>query len=196
MKGVPEFGAESVLGIDMFLGRQQYGPASILVGSNPLRHMTNQATTSRRRFVAALAGLLLICKNAFARNVGTLDGDSVHLERNEDGIRLIHINGDKNGYDNLSLILSELDPGQGPPLHTHECEELHVIYSGKVNYLVGGERFTLTGPFVQHIPANTPHTFANAGGSMIKNTAIFGSKFYTVKILGDNPLLRELKAVG
>jgi len=31
---------------------------------------------------------------------------------------------------------------------------------------------------------------------MIKNTAIFGSKFYTVKILGDNPLLRELKAVG
>jgi quercetin dioxygenase-like cupin family protein len=95
-----------------------------------------------------------------------------------------------------AVILSELDPGQGPPLHTHECEELHVIYSGTVSYLVGGERFTLTGPFVQHIPANTPHTFANAGGSMVKNTAIFGSKFYTVKILGVNPLLSELKPVA
>jgi quercetin dioxygenase-like cupin family protein len=158
--------------------------------------MTNQAGTSRRRFIAALAGLLLVCRKAFARNVGTLDGDSVRLEKNEDGIRLIHINGDKHSYDSLSLILSELDPGQGPPLHTHECEELHVIYSGTVSYLVGGERFTLTGPFVQHIPANTPHTFANAGGSMVKNTAIFGSKFYTVKILGVNPLLSELKPVG
>ena len=95
-----------------------------------------------------------------------------------------------------SLSLTELDPGQGPPLHTHECEELHVIYSGTVNYLVGGERFTLTGPFVQHIPAHTPHTFVNAGGTMVKNTAIFGSKYYTVKILGENPLLRELKPAG
>jgi quercetin dioxygenase-like cupin family protein len=158
--------------------------------------MTNQVRTSRRRFIAALGGLFLLCKKAFARNAGTLDGNSVRLERNEDGIRLIHINGDKHGYDNLSLILSELDPGQGPPLHTHECEELHVIYSGTVDYLVGGERFTLTGPFVQHIPAHTPHTFANAGGTMVKNTAIFSSKFYTVKILGDNPFLSELKPIG
>jgi quercetin dioxygenase-like cupin family protein len=158
--------------------------------------MINQTRTSRRRFVAAFAGFLLFCRKAFARNVGTLDGNSVRLERNEDGIRLIHINGEKHGYDSLSLILSELDPGQGPPLHTHECEELHVIYSGTVDYLVGGERFTLTGPFVQHIPAHTPHTFVNAGESVVKNTAIFSSKFYTVKILGKNPLLRELKPLG
>jgi hypothetical protein len=31
---------------------------------------------------------------------------------------------------------------------------------------------------------------------MVKNTAIFGSKFYTVKILGVNPLLSELKPVA
>jgi hypothetical protein len=61
---------------------------------------------------------------------------------------------------------------------------------------VGGERFTLAGPFVQHIPAHAPHTFVNAGGTMVKNTAIFGSKYYTVKILGENPLLRELKPAG
>jgi quercetin dioxygenase-like cupin family protein len=158
--------------------------------------MTNQTSSSRRRFFAAFAGLLLFCRKSLARNVGTLDGSSVAPEKNEDGIRLIHINGDKHGYDNLSLILSELEPGQGPPLHTHECEELHVIYSGTVNYLVGGERFTLTGPFVQHIPAHTPHTFVNAGGSTVKNTAIFSSKYYTVKILGENPLLRELKPAG
>jgi quercetin dioxygenase-like cupin family protein len=158
--------------------------------------MPIRTRTSRRRFFATLAGLLLLCRKAFARNGGTLDGNAVGLEKNEDGIRLIHINGEKHGYDTLSLILSELDPGQGPPLHTHECEELHVIYSGTVNYLVGGERFTLTGPFVQHIPAHTPHTFVNAGGSMVKNTAIFGSKFYTVKILGENPPLRELRHAG
>jgi hypothetical protein len=113
-------------------------PALFSVSLNSSIHMTNQAGTSRRRFVAAIAGLLLVCRKAFARNVGTLNGDSVRLEKNEDGIRLIHVNGDKHGNDNLSLILSEIDPGEGPPLHTHECEELHVIYSGTVNYLVGG----------------------------------------------------------
>jgi quercetin dioxygenase-like cupin family protein len=182
--------------VDSSLGDSNLAPSHFPVSTNTPLHMTNQVRTSRRRFIAALAGLLLVCRKAFARNGGTLDGDSVRLEKNEDGIRLVHINGDKHGYDSLSLILSELDPGQGPPLHTHECEELHVIYSGTVNYLVGGERFTLTGPFVQHIPAHTPHTFVNAGGTMVKNTAIFGSKHYTVKILGENPLLRELKPAG
>jgi len=129
--------------VDSSLGDSNLAPSHFPVSSNTSLHMTYQVRTSRRRFIAALAGLLLVCRKAFARNGGTLDGDSVRLEKNEDGIRLVHINGDKHGYDSLSLILSELDPGQGPPLHTHECEELHVIYSGTVNYLVGGERFTL-----------------------------------------------------
>jgi hypothetical protein len=105
---------------DSFLGDSNLATALFPVSSNAPLHMANQVRTSRRRFIAALAGLFLVCRKAFARNVGTLDGNSVRLEKNDDGIRLIHINGDKHGYDSLSLILSELDPGQGPPLHTHE----------------------------------------------------------------------------
>ena len=40
------------------------------------------------------------------------------------------INGEDYGFDALSFILTETHPGGGPPLHTHDSEESHVVLHG------------------------------------------------------------------
>ena len=53
------------------------------------------------------------------------------------------INGEDYGFDALSFILTETHPGGGPPLHTHDSEESHVVLHGRVEYLIGSRRFTV-----------------------------------------------------
>src|SRR6266487_1457014 len=67
------------------------------------------------------------------------------------------------GFESLSFIITETQPGGGPPLHVHECEEAHVLLEGKATYMIGDQRFTVEGPYVVKIPAGVPHTFVNAG---------------------------------
>jgi quercetin dioxygenase-like cupin family protein len=112
------------------------------------------------------------------------------LERIEAGPgEVIHLlRGDRHGFDRLSLLFAESAPGGGPPLHTHDCEEVHVVESGRVSYVVGDDRFILDGPFIQHIGAGIPHAFVNAGAAPIRITAIFSSREYTFTFKGPNPL--------
>lgn len=82
-------------------------------------------------------------------------------------------------------------PGGGPPLHTHDCEEVHVVETGTVTYFIAGERFTRTGPFIQHLPAGVPHAFVNAGDRPLKITGIFPSRNYTFHFRGPSPLWQK-----
>ena len=67
------------------------------------------------------------------------------------------MNGEDYGFDGLSFILTETQAGGGPPLHTHESEESHVVLHGRVEYLIGSRRFTVEGPYVARVPAGMPH---------------------------------------
>jgi hypothetical protein len=143
--------------------------------------------TTRRRFLLFLAGVLPL------RAVFGKTPDTLHLadfERVEAGPgELIHIlHGNRHGFDQLSLIFAESAPGGGPPLHTHDCEEVHLVEAGTVAYFIDGERFTRTGPFVQRIPAAVPHAFINAGDRPLKITGIFPSRDYTFRFRGPSPL--------
>ena len=73
------------------------------------------------------------------------------------------MDGEDYGFESLSFILTETHPDGGPPLHTHETEEAHVLLEGKVAYVIGDRRFTVAGPYVARVPAGTPHTFLNRG---------------------------------
>ena len=46
------------------------------------------------------------------------------------------INGIDYGFDFLSFILTETHPNGGPPLHTHEVEEAHIVLSGTMRYVL------------------------------------------------------------
>lgn len=104
-------------------------------------------------------------------------GEKIHLLR-----------GREHGFESLSFILTETAPGGGPPLHTHENEEAHVLTSGTMSYVIGDETFTVSAPYILRVPANTPHTFINAGTTPLSLTAVFGSADYTFKPLASNPL--------
>ena len=104
-------------------------------------------------------------------------GEKIHLLR-----------GSEHGFANLSFILTETAPGGGPPLHTHESEEAHILTSGVMSYVIGAETFVVSAPYILRVPANTPHTFVNAGTSPLALTAVFDSANYTFKPIGPNPL--------
>lgn len=107
-------------------------------------------------------------------------GEKIHL-----------LKGNEHGFKGLSFILTETSPGGGPPLHTHESEEAHVLTSGTMSYVIGDQTFVVSAPYILRVPANTPHTFINAGTTPLSLTAVFDSADYTFKPVAANPLQTE-----
>jgi len=104
------------------------------------------------------------------------------------GERIHLLRGNEHGFKSLSFILTETAPGGGPPLHTHESEEAHVLTSGTMSYVIGDQTFVASAPYILRVPANTPHTFINAGTTPLSLTAVFDSADYTFTPVAPNPL--------
>ena len=99
--------------------------------------------------------------------------------------------GADHGFESLSFILTETQPRGGPPLHTHETEEAHVIFHGRMGYVVGDRRFEAIGPFVVRIPAGVAHTLVNTGDQPLNLTAVFPSSYFSYTEIGPNPLVEK-----
>lgn len=102
--------------------------------------------------------------------------------------------GEQYGFSSLSLIITETHPGGGPPLHTHESEEAHVLLEGHVAYVNGDSTFTVEGPYILKVPAGVPHTFVNTGDAPFNIVAVFPSNRFSYKELGPNPLVKKRSA--
>ena len=109
------------------------------------------------------------------------------------GERIYLMRGEQHRFDALSLIMTETEPQGGPPLHTHDSEEAHVLYEGTVTYQIGDDRFTVSGPYVARVPAGVPHTFINSGNQIFNLTCAFPTKHYTFQFVAPNPLLPSTK---
>ena len=97
--------------------------------------------------------------------------------------------GRNHGMKGLSFVLTETQPGGGPPLHIHPVEEAHVVLKGRVTYTISDSIFTVTAPYIVRIPPNAPHTFINAGDSVLNLVGVFGHDSYgPYKPIGENPL--------
>lgn len=104
------------------------------------------------------------------------------------GERIHLLRGSEHGFKSLSFILTETAPGGGPPLHTHESEEAHVLTSGTMSYVIDDQTFVVSAPYILRVPANTPHTFMNSGSAPLALTAVFDSATYTFEPIAENPL--------
>src|ERR1700722_9700476 len=62
------------------------------------------------------------------------------------------------------LIDMHIPPGGGPPPHRHDFEESFTILEGEIEATFRGEQSVLRAGETMHIPANAPHSFANASG--------------------------------
>jgi hypothetical protein len=100
--------------------------------------------------------------------------------------------GFKHGFERTSVVITKTEPRGGPPLHTHNTEEIHVLPECHFAYIMGDHTFEVHGPCVVNIPARLPHTFLNLSDHAVRLVAFWPhNDFWTnYDELGANPLLQ------
>lgn len=104
--------------------------------------------------------------------------------------------GYKHGFGRTTVIITQTAPRGGPPLHTHNTEEIHVLPECHMAYVMGDKTFELRGPCLVNIPARLPHTFLNIGTGSVRLVCFFPANDFwnNYDELGPNPLLERYSA--
>jgi quercetin dioxygenase-like cupin family protein len=99
--------------------------------------------------------------------------------------------GYKHSFVQSSVIVTNTAPRGGPPLHTHDTEEVHVLPPCRFAYTIGKLTFTVEGPSMVRIPSGVEHTFLNIGPEAVRLVAFWpNNKFWNnYRETGPNPLL-------
>ena len=97
----------------------------------------------------------------------------------------VHVmEGQRHGYQNLTIGITYTVPGGAPPMHTHLGEEAHVLTENqKVLYALGDEIFELEGPYIVNIPPMVPHSFKNLDDEVVELVAIFPTNVWEYDVL-------------
>lgn len=96
----------------------------------------------------------------------------------------VHVmEGQRNGYNNLTIGITETFPNGAPPMHSHEGEESHVLLEGNILYALGDTTFTMKGPYIINIPAGIPHAFKNIGKKTANLVVIFPTNIWKYDVL-------------
>ncbi len=96
----------------------------------------------------------------------------------------VHVmEGQRHGYKNLTIGITETFPGGAPPMHTHQGEESHVLLQGDILYALGDTLFTMQGPYMVNIPPMVPHAFKNIGESTANLVVIFPTNVWEYDVL-------------
>ena len=76
------------------------------------------------------------------------------------------------GNTNISFIIIEAQPGDGPKLHSHPYEEVFIVHDGQATYTVGESTIEVTAGQIVVAPAHTPHKFINSGTGILRQVDI------------------------
>ena len=96
----------------------------------------------------------------------------------------VHVmEGQRNGYKNLTIGITETFPGGAPPMHSHEGEKSHVLLEGDILYALGDTLFKIKAPYIVNIPAGVPHAFKNVGNKTANLVVIFPSNIWKYDVL-------------
>ena len=79
-----------------------------------------------------------------------------------DDYRMFNIAGPAQGVT-VGLSYSEVGPGAGAPLHTHQDDELIVVLEGALDVRIGDEVATAGRDSTVVVPAGVPHGFTAVG---------------------------------
>jgi len=151
-------------------------PDSIIAMLNAQHH---QLKVLERRVLPVPAGIPEM--KYFSEHAVTLDklpvinpgpGEYVHV-----------MEGQRHGYKNLTIGITETFPGGAPPMHSHEGEESHVLLEGDILYALGDTVFTIKAPYMVNIPAGVPHAFKNIGKKTANLVVIFPTNVWKYDVL-------------
>ena len=97
----------------------------------------------------------------------------------------VHVmEGQRHGYQNLTVGITYTAPGGAPPMHTHLGEEAHVLTSEqKILYALGDEIFEMEGPYIVNIPPMVPHSFQNLDDEVAELVVIFPTNIWEYNVL-------------
>jgi mannose-6-phosphate isomerase-like protein (cupin superfamily) len=88
------------------------------------------------------------------------------------GSRASIFNGGAHAFPGVSLMLAELQPGEGPALHRHAYDEAFTIGEGLAAFTIDGVVVEAGPGDVVVVPAAVPHSFLNAGTEVLRLTAV------------------------
>jgi quercetin dioxygenase-like cupin family protein len=111
----------------------------------------------------------------------------------------VHVmEGQRHGYENLTIGITYTAQGGAPPMHTHRGEESHVLLRGqKVMYALGDKLFVKEGPYIINIPAGVPHSFTNLDPEVAELVVIFPTNVWEYDVLDVFPFSTpEAKAMA
>jgi quercetin dioxygenase-like cupin family protein len=123
-----------------------------------------------------------------------------HFALSKDDLTVIHpgpgefvhvMEGQRHGYQNLTVGITYTAPGGAPPMHTHQGEEAHVLLDGRIMYALGDSIFTMEGPYIVNIPAMVPHSFTNLGDGLAELVVIFPTNVWEYDVLDYFPFASE-----
>lgn len=110
----------------------------------------------------------------------------------------VHVmEGQRHGYQNLTIGITYTAPGGAPPMHTHMGEESHVLVKGqKIAYALGDKVFVMEGPYIVNIPPMVPHSFTNLDDEVAELVVIFPTNVWEYDVLDYFPFnTPEAKAI-
>lgn len=111
----------------------------------------------------------------------------------------VHVmEGQRHGYQNLTIGITYTAPGGAPPMHTHKGEEAHVLLKGqKILYALGDKLFVKEGPYIINIPPGMPHSFQNLDSEVAELVVIFPTNVWEYDVLDYFPFnTPEAKAMA
>jgi quercetin dioxygenase-like cupin family protein len=109
----------------------------------------------------------------------------------------VHVmEGQRHGYQNLTIGITETFPGGAPPMHSHEGEESHVLLEGDILYALGDTMFTIKAPYMVNIPPGMPHAFKNIGHKTANLVVIFPTNIWKYDVLDYFPFDKDTAKVG
>ncbi|MGQ9781364.1 MAG: cupin domain-containing protein [Nitrososphaeria archaeon] len=59
--------------------------------------------------------------------------------------------------DNIMLVVYNIDPGQGLPLHDHPHEQMVYVIEGELEFQIGDRKSVLGAGGIAHVPSNVRH---------------------------------------
>lgn len=84
--------------------------------------------------------------------------------------------GIEHGGVPLSFFWGHYSRPQGPKLHRHPYDEIHIVEEGRATFTLGNEQIVVEGGHVVITPRNTPHKFVNSGDETLKMISIHCSE--------------------
>jgi quercetin dioxygenase-like cupin family protein len=87
------------------------------------------------------------------------------------------------GAEEMEVWKSSVAPGKSSSLHSHDSEEIFVIFKGEGEILIGDETIKFKAPAVLIAPAHLKHQFKNTGKEPTDHIVIIraNSKIYDAK---------------